>query len=99
MSKTSLPVIAKATSKTFDQTVRHLPVVGKTARKLPVSPTTALIGTAIGLSLFGGLWFFLKLAVLGGIGFHTYFVNEKTKNNPIKKHGIGAALLGAFLYF
>jgi hypothetical protein len=100
-NKPALPAlaVAKATKKTFDQSIKFTPVLGEASKKLPFSPTTAVIG-ALALGFFtGGLWTVSKALVLGGIGFHTWFLNSATKNNKTKKTAICAGLFAAFLYF
>jgi hypothetical protein len=99
MNKISLPVVAKATSRTFDQTMRHTPVIGKRVKKLPFSPTVGVLGLlALGF-VTGGLWTASKALVLGGVAFHTWFLNKNTKNDKVKKTAICGGLLAAFIYF
>lgn len=98
-SKIDIPVIAKATKETFDQTIEFTPVIGSASKKLPFSPTTALLLILLLGLLTGGLWTVSKALILGSIGFHTWFLNPKTKNNKTKKSLICAGLLGAFFYF
>lgn len=92
---TNVVTVAKATTTTFDDTVKYLPVVGNYARKSPIRPSY-LILAALALSfLTGGLWFMIKLLVLGGFAFHTWFLNPKTRSNKTLKYtflaGAGAA--------
>jgi hypothetical protein len=102
MSKTTtktVATVARATTNTFDDTVKFLPVVGNYARKSPIRPSY-LILAALFLSLFtGGLWFMIKLLVLGGFAFHTWFLNPKTKNNKTLKYSFLAGAGAAFWFF
>lgn len=99
--KAALPVVAVATAakRTFDQGIRFTPVIGTASKKLPFSPTTAVL-IALGLGVVtGGIWTVSKALILGGIGFHTWFINPKTKNKKTLKTGICAGLVAAFFYF
>jgi len=91
--------LQKQQKKTFDHNIKFTPVIGEVSRKLPISPTTIILSLlGIGL-LTGGLWPIFKVLVLGGVAFHTCFVNKKTKNNPILKGATLLGLVGAFLIF
>ena len=93
---TTATKVAKATTKTFDDSVKYLPVVGNYARKSPIRPSYLVLG-ALGLSLLtGGLWFMIKLFVLGGFAFHTWFINPKTRNNKTMKYASVAGAAGVF---
>ncbi len=92
----TVATVAKATTNTFDDTVKYLPVVGGYARKSPIRPSY-LILAALALSFFtGGLWFMIKLLVLGGFAFHTWFLNPKTRNNKTLKYSFLAGAGAAF---
>lgn len=97
--KTNITKVLKASSTTFDDTIKMLPVVGKHARKSKFSPTLMLGGGLVIAMITGMLWPLIKLLVLGGIGFHTWFLNKNTKNNKTLKTGIIAGLVGAFFMF
>jgi hypothetical protein len=98
MSKTNTVTnLARATTTTFDDTVKFLPVVGNYARKSPIRPSYLLLG-GLGLSFFtGGLWFMIKLFLLGGFAFHTWFLNSKTRNNKTMKMASLAGAAGLFI--
>ena len=65
--KAALPVVAVATAakRTFDQGIRFTPVIGTASKKLPFSPTTAVL-IALGLGVVtGGIWTVSKALILG----------------------------------
>lgn len=95
---TTVTKVASATTRTFDDTVKFLPVVGSYARKSPVRPTYLLLGGLALTWLTGGLWFFLKLILLGGFTFHTWFINPKTKNNKSAKYAITAGAVAGMIW-